>query len=82
MTQEQKDDIEETLAYLQGVRDLLYGHEVKLRDFGEVVADPKDPYGICVDDAATSLADVEHELTNAIAMLTVLSAAKVEEVTK
>ena len=79
MTQEQKDDIEETLAYLQGARDVLYGHEVKLRDFGEVVADPEDPYSICVADAVDSLADVEHELSNTMAMLTVLSAAKVEE---
>lgn len=80
MTQEQKDVIDETLAYVRGVNDVLEMHELKLRNFGDVKADPSDPYGIKVDDVADEIELTRTSLMDeVVGLLGVFSRATIEE---
>ena len=69
MTQDQKDEIDETLAYVRGVRDVLELHELRLRNFGEVKADPNDPYSIDTIDVADGLSLARDNLTDTLGIL-------------
>lgn len=80
MTQDQKDEIDETLAYVRGVCDILELHERRLRDFGDVKADPSDPYSIEVEEAADAISLARDRLMDdVIGLLGMFSNAKVEE---
>ena len=79
MTQEQKDVVDEAIAYVRGVNDVLELHELRLCDFGDVKADPSDPYSIDADDAANAINFARGNLSDALELLTALSKAKVEE---
>lgn len=69
MTQDQKDEIDETLAYVRGVRDVLELHELRLRNFGEVKSDPNDPYSIDTIDVADGLSLARDSLTDTLGLL-------------
>ena len=69
MTQDQKDEIDETLAYVRGVRDVLELHELRLRNFGEVKSDPNDPYRIDTIDVADGLSLARDSLTDTLGLL-------------
>ena len=69
MTQDQKDEIDETLAYVRGALDVLELHELRLRNFGEVKADPNDPYSINFIDVADGLSLARDNLTDTIEIL-------------
>ena len=79
MTQEQKDEIEETIAYVRGVNDVLELHERRLRDFGDVKADPSDPYSIDVEAVADALSLARDNLHDAAELLRVFVNDNVEE---
>ena len=57
MTQAQKDEIDETIAYVRGARDVLELHERRIRDFGNLMADPGDPYSIDAVDVDLSITE-------------------------
>lgn len=81
MTQEQKDEIDATIAYVRGVNDVLELHERQLRDFGDVRVDPSDPYSIDATDAADAISTARDDLMDtALGLLEELSKAKIEEV--
>lgn len=81
MTQEQKEEIDATIAYVRSVNDVLEKHELRLRDFGDVKANPSDPYSIDVADAANAIADARDILMDQVlGFLGELSQAKIEEV--
>ena len=79
MTQEQKDEIDATIAYVRGVNDVLELHERRLRDFGDVKADPSDPYSIDAKDAAEALSYARAYLDDVMEMLRAFDNAKIEE---
>lgn len=81
MTQEQKDEIDATIAYVRGVNDVLELHERRLRDFGDVRSDPSDPYSIDATDAADAISTARDDLMDtALGLLEELSKAKIDEV--
>lgn len=73
MTQDQKDEIDETLAYVRGVRDVLELHELRLRNFGEVKSDPNDYYSIDTIDVADGLSLARDSLTDTLGLLEAFS---------
>ncbi len=80
MTQEQKDVIDKTLACVRVVNDVLEMYEIRLRKFGDVKADPSDPYGIDVDDVADEIELIRRSLMDeAVGLLGVFSRATIEE---
>lgn len=79
MTQEQKDEIEETIAYVRSANDVLEMHELRLRDFGDVKADPSDPYSIDVEAVADALSLARDNLLDAAELLRVFVTDNVEE---
>mgnify|MGYP004653943865 CR=1 FL=1 len=79
MTQEQKDEIDATIAYVRGVNDVLELHERRLRDFGDVRVDPSDPYSIEAKDAADALSYARAYLGDVMEMLRAFDNAKIEE---
>lgn len=79
MTQEQKDEIDATIAYVRGVNDVLELHERRLRDFGDVRVDPSDPYSIDATDAANALSYARAYLDDVMEMLRAFDNAKIEE---
>ncbi len=79
MTQEQKDEIDATIAYVRGVNDVLELHELRLRDFGDVKADPSDAYSIEVKDAVDALFSARDDLDGAMELLRAFDNAKIEE---
>ena len=79
LTQEQKDEIDEAIAYMVGARDVLELHELRLDKFGDVKANPSDPYSIDVSDATNAISLVRSTLDDAIVLLHTFDDAKVEE---
>ena len=79
MTQEQKDEIDETIAYVRGVNDVLELHERRLRDFGDVKADPSDPCSLEVEEVADALSLARDNLSDAAELLRVFVTDNVEE---
>ena len=77
MTQDQKDEIDETIAYVRGARDVLELHELRIRDFGDLKADPGDPYSIDAVDAADGIELARDNLTDTLDLLEALSKAPV-----
>lgn len=73
MTLDQKDEIDETLAYVRGVRDVLELHELRLRNFGEVKSDPNDPCSIDTIDVADGLSLARDSLTDTLGLLEAFS---------
>ena len=69
MTQDQKDEIAEALAYVRGARDVLELHELRLRNFREFKADPNDPYSIDNIDVADGLSLARDALTDTLELL-------------
>ena len=69
MTEDQKDEINETLAYVRGVLDVLEMHELQLRNFDKVKADPNDPYSIDTIDVADGLSLARDNLTDTLELL-------------
>ena len=79
MTQEQKDEIEETIAYVRSANDVLELHERRLRDFGDVKADPSDPYSLDVEEVADALSLARDNLHDAAELLRVFVTDNVKE---
>ena len=79
MTQEQKDEIEATIAYVRSANDVLELHELRLRDFGDVKADPSDPYSLDVEEVADALDLARDNLHDAEELLRVFVTDNVEE---
>ena len=79
LTEEQKEQIDEALSYIRGVRDVLEMHELRLDKFADVKANPSDPYGIDVSDAANAIGLARENLDDAIDLLHEFDDAKVEE---
>ena len=79
MTQEQKDEIEATIAYVRSANDVLELHERRLRDFGDVKADPSDPYSINLEEVADALSLARDNLSDAAELLRVFVTDNVEE---
>ena len=79
MTQEQKDEIEATIAYVRSANDVLELHELRLRDFGDVKADPSDPYSIDVEAVADAIYLARDNLNDAAELLRVFVTDNVEE---
>ena len=79
MTQEQKDEIEATIAYVRSANDGLELHERRLRDFGDVKADLSDPYSIDVEEVADAISLARDNLNDAAELLRVFDNDNVEE---
>lgn len=80
MTQEQKEEIDAAIAYVRSANDGLELHERRLRDFGDVKADPSDPCSITVEEAADAISLARDRLMDdVIGLLGMFSNAKVEE---
>ena len=79
MTEEQKEEIDATIAYVRGVNDVLELHERRLRDFGDVKADPSDPYSIDVEEVADAISLARDNLNDAAELLRVFVNANVGE---
>ena len=73
MTQAQKDEIDETIAYVRGARDVLELHERRIRDFGNLMADPGDPYSLDAVDVADCLSLARDRLTDTLELLEAFS---------
>ena len=79
MTQEQKDEIEATIAYVRSANDVLELHERRLRDFGDVKADPSDPCGVDVEEVADAISLARDNLNDAAELLRVFVTDNVKE---
>ena len=79
LTQEQKDQIDEAIDYMVKARDVLELHELRLGKFGDVKANPSDPYGIDVFDATNGISLARGNLADAIDLLHTFDNAKIEE---
>ena len=79
LTAEQKEQIDGALSYIRGVRAFLEVHELRLDKFADVKANPSDPYGIDVSDAANAIGLARENLGDAIDLLHEFDDAKVEE---
>ena len=79
MTEEQKEEIDETIDYVRSANDVLELHERRLRDFGDVQADPSDPYSIDVEEVADALSLARDNLSDAAELLRVFVTDNVEE---
>ena len=79
MTEEQKEEIDATIAYVRGVNDVLELHERRLRDFGDVKADPSDPYSVDVEEVADALSLARDNLNDTAELLRVFDNANVGE---
>lgn len=78
MTQNQKDEIAETFAYVRGACDVLELHELRLRNFGDVKADPNDPYSIDVNDVAEGLSIARDNLTDTMELIDAFNKTPIE----
>ncbi len=79
LTEEQKEQIDEALSYIRGVRDVLEMHELRLDKFADVKANPSDPYGIDVAEATNAIGLARENLVDALDVLHEFDDAKVEE---
>ncbi len=79
LTAEQKEQIDEALSYIRGVRDVLEMHELRLDKFADVKANPSDPYGIDVSEVTNAIGLARENLGDAIDLLHEFDDAKVEE---
>ncbi len=79
LTQEQKDQIDEAIAYMVGASNVLELHELRLRKFDDVKADPSDPYCIDMADATDAISLAREKLDDAIDLLHAFDNTKVEE---
>ena len=69
MTDEQKDEVANCATEFRRLCDVLELHELRLRNFGDVKADPSDPYSINLKDVADALYLCRDNLNDAIELL-------------
>lgn len=69
MTDEQKEEVADCKTELRRLCDVLELHELRLRNFGDVLADPSDPYSIDFEDVADALYLCRDNLNDAIELL-------------
>ena len=79
LTEEQKEQIDEALSYIRGVRDVLEMHELRLDKFADVKANPSDLCGLDVSDATNAIGLARENLVDALDVLHEFDDAKVEE---
>ncbi len=69
MTDEQKEEVADCNTELRRIYDVLELHELRLRNFVGVKADPSDPYSIDFEDVADALYLCRDNLNDAIELL-------------
>ena len=69
MTTEQFEECEACKSEINRVRDVLELHELRLRNFADVKADPSDPYSIDIDEVADAIYLCRDNLNDALELL-------------
>lgn len=80
MSEEQKEVIEEAVAEVRRVRNILELHELHLRNLGDCKVNPSDPCSIGTDDVADALSLARDNLDDGMEMLRAFDDTNVEEV--
>lgn len=69
MTAEQFEECESCKSEIVRIRDILELHELRLRKFSEIKADPSDPYSIDIDEVADAISLSRDNLEDALGLL-------------
>ena len=69
MTTEQSEELQACKSEILRVRDVLELHELRLRDFSDVKADPSDPCSIDIDEVADAIYLCRDKLDDALELL-------------
>ena len=69
MTAEQFEECEACKSEILRVRDVLELHELRLRNFAYVKADPSDPYSVDIEDVADAIDLCRDNLNDALELL-------------
>lgn len=69
MTAKQFEECESCKSEILRVRDVLELHELRLRNFSDVKADPSDPYSIEIEEVADAIYLCRDNLNDALELL-------------